>query len=1849
MTSARRDPATLTPEERRGFLSELLRKRAAEGRALPLSFAEERLWFLEQLEPGNPAYNIGVAGLAQGPLDLRALVSSFNEVVRRHEVLRSTYRAVDGRPVKATAPELRIRVPLTDVSAVPEGEWDDELSRLAMAEAREPFDLERGPLLRVRLLRRAKHVHVVLATVHHIVFDGWSTLVLLNELMALYGAFTSDQAAPLPELPIQYVDFARWQRRWLQGSALEELTAYWKQQLGGSLPTLDLPADRPRPAIQSYRGARAPVEIPPGLTAALKDLSRQAGVTLFMTLLAGFEVLLRYHTRQDDVIVGTDAANRTRAETESLIGFFVNELVFRSNLSGDPTCQELLVRVRQVCLGAYAHQELPFERLLQVLKPDRGRDRPPLFQVKLVLQNDWLPSAQVGGVTWRPMEIVNWTAKCDLFLSLIDRSDRLTGFIEYSTDLFDAPRVRHWFQQLEVLLAAMVANPEVRLSALERTLAAWDRDAMAQARRRLHEANRRRLLGATPAPIDAFPAEGHVPAGGARAFGLSPTQERIWRLAPQPHGGAYRGVCAAIIQGALRTGDLLLAIDRAVERHDALRTMFRCTPGSVLPCQVVVRASKAAVEVVDVTDADADQQERALDSARRRAQESPIDLEQDSSVRATVIVYAPDRHALVLGVSALCADATSLDILMRDIAATCAGRAPDGPPVQYPTIAEWQRDMLADETVPAMRLRWPETGGQRRLVDELPLERRGAGDKYDPAAVRRALGPALAAQITALAERCGVAPFVVLLACWQALLWKLSGDPTILVGLRADGRRFPELAATVGPLERYVPVVGEPAEGTSFVDLVARVQDAAAVALDWQEHVAPLAIEGESGGDVGVGFAYDGRPRRFNAGHLSLEIVSREAWGERVALELRCGSLEDEFAVEIRYDAGAFHDDDVARLGERLEQLLRSALATPEAPIGELELVGAAERQEVVVGFNQTAVAWPLGRCLHELVEQQVERTPDRCAVVFGSERLTYAALNARANQLARHLRRFGVGPEVLVGICVERSFDLVIGLLGILKAGGAYVPLDPTCPRERLAFMAADAAAPVVLTRRDALPILGNSRAHRLYLDADWSEVARELATDLAPTATPDNLVYVIYTSGSTGQPKGAMNTHRGVCNRLLWMQQVYGLTAADRVLQKTPFSFDVSVWEFFWPLLTGARLVLAPPGGHRDSAGLVDLIVREGITTAHFVPSMLRVFLEEKHVDACTSLRRVICSGEALATDLPERFFSRLSAELHNLYGPTEAAVDVTAWACERGAPGQSIPIGRPIANTQTYLLDTRLRPVPVGVPGELHIGGVQVGRGYLNRPALTAQKFIPDPFSCTPGARLYRTGDLSRWRRDGAIEFLGRLDHQIKIRGFRIELGEIEAVLLRHPGVRDAVVHARETGPEEKRLVAYLVPSAAGEPVRAGELRTFLKEQLPEYMVPPAFVQLSALPRSPNGKVDRSALPAPHPDVERPVFVAPRDDIEARLARIWEECLDLRRVGISDDFFELGGHSLLAVRLLARVQAELDWTLPLSSLFEATTVQAQAALLREPASAAPGTALVAIQPRGSKPPFFCVHPAGGHALCYVPLARALGSARPFYGLQARGLDGVSTPHARVEEMAAAYVEAVRGRQPDGPYFLGGSSFGGVVAFEMAHQLRSLGQEVAVLALLDTLAPLPGNLPGDIDPVTRLHSIVGTITRFVRQTLMLPVDEVARLDVEQQIDYLLAAARRANLLPPGCDRELINRIVEIHKLNFLALQCYAAEVYPGPLTVFRAAETSPDTLEPVGARHDAFLGWSSLSRHPVEVVQVPGDHMTMLTNPHVTVLADRLRRLLGDATTFSEPTSPLVAPLANRGASHG
>ncbi|HYG61537.1 MAG TPA: amino acid adenylation domain-containing protein [Thermoanaerobaculia bacterium] len=1084
-----------------------------------------------------------------------------------------------------------------------------------------------------------------------------------------------------------------------------------------------------------------------------------------------------------------------------------------------------------------------------------------------------------------------------------------------------------------------------------------------------------------------------------QGFPLSPQQRRLWSLRGDRDGAPYRASCAVLLEGALDRRRLRAALERVVEHHESLRTTFRCLPGMTVPLQIVGEERRFAW---------------GEGGAAMAALERPWSLGEEPPLRAVLIPDGPQRHRLILALPALCADARSLANLVEEIATAygSAGSAePAGDLMQYADVAAWQNEVLDAEETEAERDFWRQQEVASLLAEPLPFER-AAEEGFAPrtAAAGLDLGPGLAR----------AAPEAFLLACWQVLIGRLTGRSELVVCARSEGRCFAELAAVVGPLEKFLPVVLRWEEGERFAQIARRAGRALEQARAHQNAFTWDRLAPEGGLAPSLAFEVESPLPLGGAGGLHWTLQRASAMTERFALKLSCtvepgGSLR----ATLHYDASRFLETDVHHIAEWLTVLARQAAAAPESAAGELELLTGRERRRELVEHNSTRMELPR-RLLHELVREQAARTPGKVAIRSESGTLTFAELVERTGRLASRLRALGVGPEVPVAVHAERSPEMVVALLAILEAGGAWVPLDPDHPAERLAGILQDVEPAAVLTQERLAGSLPSHAGMVVLLE----EALHPLAASLIPSPpageeVDDRLAYVIYTSGSTGRPKGVMVSHRAIVNRLLWMQCELPLAPDDRVLQKTPYGFDASIWEIFCPLLAGAELVLARPGGHQDSAYLAGAVAEQRVTVLQLVPSLLGPFLDEPAAAECRSLRRMFCGGEELTVDLARRFSSLLpDAVLHNLYGPTEAAIDATFHVVSEAPAGLSVPIGRPIANLEVYLLSPRGMPVPAGVAGELCIGGTGLARGYWRRSDQTAERFVPHPFSGETGACLYRTGDLARRRPDGAIEYLGRADRQVKVRGVRIEPREIEAVLTGHPEVRQAVVlPVPESEGNGVRLAAFVMPE-----VETAGLRRFLGERLPAAMMPAVLVPLRTLPLNPNGKLDTRALA----DAAREAseagrqsgYVAPRTPIEQVLAEVWAEILGVERVGLRDDFFGLGGHSLRATQLVSRVRRVFQVELPVRDLFERPTVEALAAHLDR---------LLAGGGAGATPPIVPVPRSGSLLLSFAQqrlwFLEQLRPGTPLYNIpdavRFRGpLD--------VAALATALTEVVRRHEP-------------------------------------------------------------------------------------------------------------------------------------------------------------------------------------------------------------------------------
>ncbi|MGB9178609.1 MAG: amino acid adenylation domain-containing protein [Pyrinomonadaceae bacterium] len=1728
--------------------AQTIRRRSNGEGSVPLSFAQQRLWFIDQLEPHNFAYNMTTALRLIGSLSVEALERCLNEIVRRHEALRTTFALGDEQqPVQVIAPELKLSLRVEDLSLLPEAEREAEAVRLATDEAQRPLDLAHGPLLRARLLRLGTEDHLLLFTMHHIISDGWSMGVLVREVGTIYSAYAQGEDSPLSELPIQYADYSVWQREWLAGAVLDEQLSYWKKQLGGDLPVLSLPTDHARPPVQSFQGGHELFALTKDSSDGLKHLSHGEDATLFMTLLAAFQVLLHRHTGQEDILIGAPIANRSRPETEPLIGFFVNTLVLRTDLTGNPTFRELLRRVQKMALGAYAHQDLPFEKLVEELHPERDLSRTPLVQIILALQNTPMGELELHGLTIQPQEFESDVVKFDLEFHLQEMPDGLGGVMAYNAALFEKETIRRLLEQFKTLLEGIVANPDGRITELplltseERNRLLYEccsirQDALpprtidellaAQVERtnmqtyvldhyleplpvgvagelylggagvargylndaeltaekfiphpfsreggerlyRTGDVARYRVDGTieftgrfeqqvkargsrpereTPAaefiaprtPVEELLAKlwcevlkvesvgindnffdlgGHsllamqlisrvrksftvdlpvrglfesptvaglarrieaatefgkaasaqplVPVSRENALPLSFAQQRLWFIHKlEPSSSAYNMPVAVRLKGRLDFAALEQTLSEIIKRHESLRTSFGMSDGQ--PVQIITPPEEVALPVLDLSHMP--ERERVAEAqtlATAEARQS-FDLERGPLYRASLLRLDDEDHILMFSMHHIITDGWSMGVLVREVGTLYLAFAEGKPsplaplPIQYADFAHWQRKHLEGEALEAHLRYWKKQLGGTLPVMELPTDRpRPLVQSFNGSSQTMNLPASLVEKLNALARREGVTFFMLLLAAFKAMLYRYTGEEEIIIGSPIANRNREEIEGLIGFFVNTLVLRTDLSGSPNFRELLKRVRTVALEAyahqdMPFEQLVEHLQPERSTNRHplFQVMFQLENAPiGEASLPGLTLQPVEVER--TTTQLDLSFDMMEDAGGLWVvaEYSTDLFDGSTIERLLRHFQNLLEGVACNEDARIEQLPLLTTAEREQLLVGWNDTAKNYPVGECLHELFEAQVKRTPERIAVEGFGQQLTYAELNSRANQLAHYLRKIGIGPEIRVGVLMERSLEMVTGLLAILKAGGAYVPLDPRYPKQRLAFMLDDAQASVLLTQGALKEAVPEHQAQVVCLDADSESITQESKLDPTVITTAEHLAYVIYTSGSTGQPKGVGVSHKSLVNHQAAVRDAYGLSVSDRVLQFASLSFDVAAEEIFPTLLSGATLVLLGEQMQGLGAMLLDEIEEQGVTVLNLPASAWHEWVGELSRSRATlpdCLRLLVVGSEQVSRESFAAWQEITSGRtrLLNAYGATETTITATLY--QPDADGEEtharsvLPIGRPLANTQAYVLDRFLQPVPIGAIGELHIGGEGVARGYLNRPDLTAEKFIPDTFSREPGARLYRTGDLARYMPDGNLVFLGRADNQVKVRGFRIELGEIEAALVEHEAVRQAIISVRQDTSGHSQLVAYVV-AERDRAIRKNELRQRLRERLPEFMVPSIFVLLDQLPLAPNGKVDARALPEPETvRVEAEDQVMPHSEVERAIATVWQEALRLEKVGVNENFFDLGGHSLLMVQIHNRLRKTLDANITILDLFKYPTISQLAAYI-------------------------------------------------------------------------------------------------------------------------------------------------------------------------------------------------------------------------------------------------------------------------------------------------------------------
>jgi amino acid adenylation domain-containing protein len=1266
------------------------------------------------------------------------------------------------------------------------------------------------------------------------------------------------------------------------------------------------------------------------------------------------------------------------------------------------------------------------------------------------------------------------------------------------------------------------------------------------------------------------------------------------------------------------------AFETVVGRHQALRTTFatnaRLAGLDSQPYQLISANGTGRFTALDLRRVSEQNREQTAAELARNETRRPFDLTLGPLVRLTLLDFGGDTRVLVLNTHGIVCDDTSIAIVFDEMwecyRALCRGERPnlDPSPIQYVDVAAAQRKTLQPDEDSVLDF-WRTTlaGAPARL--DLPADRlRPPAQSWRGASTSLTLSQELTEGLRTLAGHDGATTFEALLTALIVLLARYSGQTDIVVGSVTPDRHLSQ-ARVVGPLADPTIVRAELSGNPSFRQLLQHVrrmstQGRAHNSVPFARLLKQLQVERSLSHAPIFQVLVNLKPPRGATRQLEgLSIDPFEFDPGIASFDLTVHVVDggERLECQFEYNSDLFDCATISRKAAHFDQLLASVAANPDGLIHRLPLMPEADRQRVLRDWNNTAQHYRESECIHRRFESQVLGTPNATAVVFDDERVTYGQLNARANQLAHYLRTRGVAPETPVGICLSRSINMVVAVLAVLKAGGAYVPLDPAYPTARLQYMLKDAGVAVLITESDLLGVVPATE-HIICVDVAWETIGCGNESNPLAGAVPDNLAYVIYTSGSTGNPKGVGIQHCSTMALLRWAYQVFSPRDLAGVLASTSLCFDLSVFELFAPLCSGGTVLLA-----RNALQLGDRRFGQ-VTIVNTVPSVMTEVVQAGNLPS--SARTVNLAGEPLPNSLAQRIYAQGTvSRVFNLYGPTEDTTYSTFALVTIGATEEP-SIGVPISNSRAYVLDSYFEPVPVGVAGELYLGGDGLARGYLNRGALTAEKFVPDPFSGQTGARLYRTGDLARFRTDGTLQFLGRIDHQVKIRGFRIELGEVEATLKTHPSVVDAAVIPTQ---KNDGLVAYVVIDRAqppdGEPL-VHRLRNHVAKKLPDYMTPAVFVQRPALPLTPNGKVDRRALPrASDANSGRRGHVPPRDDMEAALCRLWEKILGVTTVGIADNFFELGGHSLLAARLFAQIENRFNTRLPLATLFEAPTVEQLASVLRRERTNDVWSSLVAIQPHGTRPPLFCVHAAGANVLIYRPLARHLSLDQPVYALQACGLDGRTTPHTRVEPMASHYVAQIKQLQPVGPYYLLGGSFGGLVIFEMAQQMAADGQRVALLAMLNTNCPVYSALGRIKCHLGHLKEAgaVGYVRGAARALHRRLVKESPAGGVNGIPDRVLREAVRNHL---DTEDPLVRTVLAI----FEAERAYVPARYPGKITFFWANDSE-------SGFDDNRRGWQTLAAGGFELHKIPGTHTSMREEPYVATLAEELAACLEQA----------------------
>ena len=1517
----------------KGIAREVEEWRQEEGRAIAppieamrregeieLSYAQQRLWFLNELEPGTATYNCPAAMRLRGEVKVEAVERSLGEIVRRHEVLRTRFIERNGQPFQQ----------IQSVAPVPIAHIDLTGNEKAAAEVMAanwslPFDLSRGPLLRALLLRLGADDHVLFVTMHHMVSDDNSIEIFIREFTALYEAFCQGHPSPLEELPIQYADFAQWQREWLQGQVFDQQLTYWRQQLEGAT-ALELPTDFPRPAAREHYGASLRFRLSDELTRELKELSRREGVTLFMALLAAFKIVLGRYAGQDDVVISIPIANRRRPELEDLIGFFVNTLLLRTRCNSGSSLREVLGNIRETVLGAYANQDLPYDRLIEELPLLRGTDQNPFLRVMLISQKS--PAADIdqpdlllsaaGTNTLLPL-------RTDIDLYFSDTTSGISGFFVYNPRLFNSRTIESLSDSLATLLSEMSRNMDTQIARLK--------FSPPEESPRLTRASR-----------------------NSKSSPLSYHQERIWFIdkfetgVVYPSSPTYHNIPILIrFDGAIDLHLIEQSLNALIARHDVLRMKVVETDEGLRQVKRLYGILSLQREQATETRDGVSEREWMGKLALSHAS-VPFKLDRDLPIRASVINAGDDTTILVIVLHHLIADKYSAQILLEELAAIYTAQQTDSEPqlpdtsITYADFSDWQRG-LSEHQLATVWHYWRKQLSANLKALELPLDRpRASVHKFSPGWLEAGFDSDDVALVDN-AVKSGMSRNSLLLGCFVMLLRKYTGHDEVVIGTSDPYRTDAELEDVPGPVANLLVLRNHVSGNHTAMSILQQTAETLAGAranklmpfdLLVQKLKPQVDMSRTALFDVLFNYEEAANEHLLFGQTVSAYVDCNLGYG-KYDLNVLLRGKADQISATVVYNADIFDKGTVEQMMRHYRTLVRAVCLNHDLALGEIALLSEAEEALQVIEWNQTEITYTGWKTVHELFDEQVARTPDSVAVKCGTLALTYSELNSRANRLAHFLRSRGAGRESLVGVMLDRSADMIVVTLAILKTGAAYMPIDPDYPLERVRFMLGAGRVEHCISCEPHIERLRDVVPNALSLDLNRAEIDSFPSTAPAYVNDPADLAYCIYTSGSTGTPNGVLIQHNNIVRLIMNDPARVKPSAADVWTMFHSYCFDVSVWEMYGALLYGGAVVVVSDEVRKDPALFTRLIIKEGVTVLSQTPSYFYWLVDTLVLRGHSALpvKHVIFAGEALRPALLLPFKQAFpDTKLINMYGITETTVHTTYHEVSEAEMEDSASnVGRPIPTTAIYLLDEMRMPVPTRVTGEMYIGGEGLARGYLNRPDRTAERFCPDNVSRQFGARLYKSGDLARYKADATLDYLGRKDHQVKIRGYRVELGEIEAALEQHQGVKQCAVIMRENNAGEKQLTAYVV--AAGEAAPAGaQMRSYLQERLPKYMVPGIFVELAELPLTPNGKLDRRALPAP-PEAEAIGRQQARTAVEEILLGIWSDVLGREDFGVEDNFFELGGHSLLATQVVSRMRTAFGLELPLRGLFDNPSV--------------------------------------------------------------------------------------------------------------------------------------------------------------------------------------------------------------------------------------------------------------------------------------------------------------------------